>query len=148
MRFGRHIGVHPDANAYGDTDGVGHGEHNVQLAAGFDVEKSDSGADRLFQLRLGLADARENDCVGVEAGGECAAQLPHRHDVRARAQALQHAQHAQVPIRLDGVTDAMAAALQRVVQRVVLGPNQVDAVDVGGSPDALGNGSQQGGIEP
>ncbi len=42
----------------------------------------------------------------------------------------------------------MRHVVQGVVQRVVLRPDQVGAIDVGGRPDPLRDGAEQRGIKP
>jgi hypothetical protein len=146
-RLRRDVGVHADADVGRLLEAPRHREQGVELARGFDVDEPDARADRFLELGRGLADPRKHDAVGIESGGEHAAQLPHRDDVGARAELFQHAEHAEVAVRLDRVADAVADALQCVVQGVVLRANQVGAVDVGGGPDAIRDRLKQSWID-
>ena len=148
MRLGRDVGVHANADPRPLADALRRLDHGVELGGRFDVQKPHPGADRLVQLGGGLPHAGENDRIGVEPREQGPAQLAHRHDVRAGAELLQHAQHADVAVGLDRVADAVADVFEGVVQSVVLGADQIGAVDVGGGPDPLPDGAQQRRIKP
>ena len=147
MRLGRYVRVHPDADPGLLADALRRGDHRFQLGRRFDVEEADARADRVVQLGGRLPDAGEDDGVGVEPRQQRPPQLAHRHDVRARPQLLEDAQHPDVPVGLDRVADAVADVLEGVVEGVVLSADQVGAVDVGGGTDALPDGAQQRGVK-
>ena len=82
---------------------------------------SSSGSDSTLKQRMpacereihfarGLADARKQDLVGRNAGGQCAAQFAFRNHVGAGAELCQRAQHRLVGIRLHGVADQRVEA--------------------------------------
>jgi len=147
VRLGRHVRVDADAEARGLLEPPGDRDHRLQLGGGLDVQESHAGADRLFELRGGLPHAGEHDRVCFEAGRESASQLAHGHDVGARAECLEDLQDPDVAVRLHRIADAVRHVFQGVVQGVVLGADQVAAVDVGGGADPLRDGPQQRGIE-
>src|SRR5207245_511159 len=81
------------------------------------------------------------------ANSERAAQLAYRNDVGASAEGLEHLEHADIAVCLHGIADAVRHVLQGVVQRVVLRPHEIRAVDVGRRAHALRDAAQQRGVE-
>ena len=65
----------------------------------------DAGIERRLHLGRCFADPGEDDPLGRHAGGQRAAQLPLRDDVGARAEAGKKAEHGEIGIGLDGITD-------------------------------------------
>ncbi len=125
----------------------GDGGERRQLAGRFDVDEADTRANRLFDLRCGLAHAGKHDAVGIEPRDAGPAQLAHGHDVGAGAELLQDAEDAEIAVGFDGVADAMPDTVECVVERVVLRANQIGAVDVGRRPDAIRDCLEQSRIE-
>src|SRR6266571_2562383 len=80
---------------------------------------------------------REHDAVWIEPRDPRPAQLANRHDVGARTELPEDTEHAEVAVGFDGEADAVADAVECVVERVVLRANQVGTVDVGRRPDAI-----------
>ncbi len=148
MRVRADVRIDPNAHRCGLADLARHRDHRVELARRLDVEESHAHADCLRQLVRRLANPRVHERPGIEPGRQRPLQLPRGHDVRARAEALQHAQHAEVAVRLDRIADAVGDALQGVVQRMVLRADQVGAVDVDRRADALRDRAQQRRVEP
>ncbi len=144
----RYVGVDPNADPGRQLDIVRNGAERRQLAGRFDVDEADARANRLPDLRCGLAHAGEHDAVGIEPRESGAAQLADRYDIGAGAELLQDAEDAEVAVGFDGIADAMPDAMERVVERVVLRANQIGTVDVGWRPDAIRDRLQQSRIEP
>ena len=147
VRAGRDVRIDPDAYAAAQAGAPRRRDHGIELARGFDVEEPDTRADGLLELGRGFSHPGENDAIGRETGRVHPPQLTHGHDVGARAELLQHAQHGEIAIRLDRVADGVRNVLQRVVQCVELGADQVRAVDVRGRAHARRDRLEQRGIE-
>ena len=99
------VGIDPERNSGGAP-------RSVATAA----RRRSSGSDSTFNWwmpwesataisRRSLADPRENDALGRNAGGESAPQLALRDDVRAGPETGKNPQHGEVRIGLDGITD-------------------------------------------
>ncbi len=66
-----------------------------ELTLRFHIDASHTRADRALQFDCRLSDAAEDDVGSLEAGCECAVQLPARNDVHARAKRLEERQDAR-----------------------------------------------------
>ncbi len=106
------------------------------------------GRDRCSDLGQSLSDPRKDERPRFEPSGEHPMKLAGRHDVRRRAEPLQDPQDPQVAVGFDRVTDAVGDVPERVRERVVLGADQVRAIDVDRRPDAGDDRLKQCGIEP
>ena len=148
MTVDRDVRVDPNPNSSSRLDLVRHRNERRELARRLDIDEPDAGANRILDLDLGLADAREHDAVRIEPRDPRPAQLANRHDVGARTELPEDTEHAEVAVGFDGVADAVADAVQCVVERVVLRANQVGTVDVGRRPDAIRDCLEQSRIEP
>ncbi len=75
----------------------------IELRFGFDIDAENAGLERRAQFGLGLADAREQDLLRRDAGGQRALQFAARHHVGAGTELGQRPEHRLVGIRLHGV---------------------------------------------
>ena len=102
----------------------------VQLGVGFDVDLPDATAQRIGQLLVRLADAREDDAGGGNVRGQRALQLTARDHVGTRALARQHAQNGLVGVGLEGVTDRGWQVRERIGIGAVGAPQGCGRIDV------------------
>ena len=84
----------------------------LELAGGLRVDRVQAGRHRRFELAGGLADAREDDVVGREAGAARDGDLAAGVGVDARARPPQDLQQPARRIGLQRVVDAMRVAGQ------------------------------------
>ncbi len=141
MRLGIDIRIDADRNRRALAQTRGHGVDAAEFIRRLDVEAQDARLQRLLDLGLGLADAREHDLARIAACGEHAREFAARHDVEAGTRLGERAQHAQIAVRLHGVTDQRSASLQPAsvggkrlqdrVARIDIGRRAVTCGDLG-----------------
>ncbi len=116
MGIGGDIRIDPDADPHRAPEPRGDPAERGQLGGGLEVHMADPRLDRGGQLLVGLADAAEDDALGLESRGERAGQLPAGNDVGARAKVAKQPEHGQVRVGLHRVGDPVRHRRQRFVQ--------------------------------
>ena len=127
------IGIDPHGDGCGPAETGGDAREAPDLGCALDIDLEYAGRERGLHLRIGLADAGEHDPLRRDASGERAPQLPFRHDIGARAQARQQAQHRQVAVRLHRIADARRR--QHSLELAVGGFDGVGGIDIDGRAD-------------
>ena len=105
VRAGIDVGIDPNRDPRGAAGLGGEPRQQFELGFGFDVDAKKVRIKRRAQLGFGLADAREQDLLGRNPGGQRALQLAARNHVGAGAEFCQRAQHRLVGVGLQRVAD-------------------------------------------
>jgi len=139
VRMGAGIHVRIDAQRHRGDDAQLGGDQlqTFELVGGFDVEAMHAHFQRTAHVIAGLADAGEDDALGLSASGEHALQFAARDDVEARTEARQDVEHAEVGVGFHREADQMRHARQRVGIGPILRFDVRAGVDVGGGAEAL-----------
>ena len=115
VRAGIDVGVHSQRYRRALAEPARDLRDLLQLEFGFDVEAPDPGAQRPLDLRRGLANAGEHDPRRRAACRDNARELAAGDDIESAAGARQQAEHAQVGVGFDGVTDQRRPTRQRLL---------------------------------
>src|SRR5690606_29600002 len=114
----------------------------LKLVDRLDVEAVNAHFQRTAHVVTGLADAGEDDALGLAASGQHALQLTTRNDVKASTEARQDIQHAKVGVGFHRKADQMGHACQCVGVGPVLRFDMGAGIDVGGGAEALRESGQ------
>ena len=131
VRMGARVDVGVDAQGHPHRPARGRrgGGDPRDLGLALRVELADAPLDAQRDLRVALADAREDDPVRGEAGAQRGAELAAGHDVRPRAEAGEDLQQGVGAVGLERVADAMGHAAERAVVGAVRLLDRGAAVD-------------------
>ena len=84
-----------------------------------------------------FADTREDDFRRVATGSQDALQLPARDDIKARAQLCQQAEHTQVGVSFDGITDHDGMLLKGLRKSLIRRRDSALGIDIQGGVELL-----------
>ena len=117
----------------------------VQLLGAFHVDLRDVLGERQPQFALALADAREHDAVGRDAGRARAAQLALADDVGAGALGREQPQHGEPVVRLHRVVDVriQAGVRQRAGEHTIAPAHGGRRIDPDRRADVIGDGVER-----
>ena len=87
-----------------------------------------------------FANAREDDFRRVATGSQDPLQLATRDDIKARAQLGQQAEHSQVGIRFDGITDHDGMLLKGLTKSLIRRCDSALRIDIQGGVELLCEG--------
>ncbi len=107
MRFGIDIGIHAQRDPGHRSHLARHLVEQGQFLRGLDIEHEDIHLEGFSHLLPVLPDAREDDALGRNTGGERPKQLATRDDVRAAAHRSEQLQNGQVGVGLECKADQM-----------------------------------------
>ena len=140
MRARIDIGI--DAQGAGGALAVprGDGSQLVALFLALDVELADARFEPLQQFGMGLADAREDDVLGLHPCGQCAGQFAARHHVGAIAFIGEYLEHREVGIgfHCEGDMRVLERA-QRLAEHARMPFQRGTRIDIDRRPDLFGN---------
>jgi hypothetical protein len=112
----------------------------IELSGRLGVDRADVGADRVFKLRAGLADAGEDDIARRESGAERDVDLAAGVRIGAAAERAEQARDRQRRVCLQRVMDRMRIAVERRIDGAIRLADRPRAVDIRGSADTLDDG--------
>ena len=112
---------------------------NLELRLRFDVEAVDAGFQREIHFRRRLGDARKDDAVRRNAGGQRPAQFADGDHVDPGAEPRERLQDSLVGIRLHRVADHGVDAVERFGKDPVVAFEGCRRIDVEGRTDGLGD---------
>ncbi len=92
----------------------------MQLGHRLDIDLVNVRVERRVQFGAGLADARKDDALRRNPGGERAPHLAFGNHIGTGTETGEDAQHRQVRIGLDRIADQRPNRRQGIVQRAVL----------------------------
>ena len=99
-RVDRDLGIHPDRHRRTHRPVGGEPIDERELQIRFDVDKEDTGIERLRKLLLGLSHSTKDDVRARESGALCAKQLAPGDHLGPRAHLAQQPQNGTVRVGL------------------------------------------------
>jgi hypothetical protein len=143
VRLGVDVGVDPQRDARRAPRRDGHGGDAIELARGFGVDRADVLRHRELELVARLADTREHDVGGAEAGAERDANLAAGVGVGAAAELAQQAQQRQRGVGFQRVVNGVRVVGERAIDSRIRVANRLRAVDEHRRTDIVRDGSQR-----
>ena len=145
MRAGIDIRIDAQHDARGAVHGGGERRQHVELLGAFHVDLRDVLGQCEPQLAFALADAREHDPVGGDAGLARAAKLAFADDIGAGALGCEQPQHREPVVRLHRVMDVriQSGVGQRSGEHAVTPAHGGRRVDPDRRADVIGDGIQR-----
>jgi len=119
VRFGVHVGVHPQTDGRDPAEFARDTVDTFQLRFRFDVEAENFRVQGVTDFARGLAHAGKNDFAGGSPGSEHARELTAGHNVESAAQAREHIQYRQIGVGLDRIANQMRTRCKRGLKTAV-----------------------------
>ena len=145
VRAGIDVRIDAKHDARGAAHGGGEGRQHVQLLGAFHVDLRDILGQRQPQLAFALADAREHDPFGGDAGLARAAKLAFADDIGAGALGREQPQHREPVVRLHRVVDVriQPGIGQRSGEHAIAPAHGGRRIDPDRRADVIGDGVQR-----
>ena len=140
-----HIRIDTNGNRRDPFQQLGPGSQTLEFRFALNVETADAEFHRQVDLGDGLADTGKHSRTGRRARRDDTLQFPARDDVEARPEFAHELQHAQIRIRLDGITDLRAG--KGALQGCVLSGDDLAGIDISRRADGrrnIGQGDRPG----
>ena len=146
VRAGVDVRVHAQGYRCGDAHGRGQLGDPAQLLRGLDVELQDAGGQRHPDLVVGFGDAGIDDALRGYARFQRPGDLAARHRVRTQPFVGEQADHRQIAVGLDRVTEQRALARERVAKGGRQLTHRRGRVDVAGCSNGSRDVGQRHGL--
>ena len=117
---GINIGIDAERDRGGRAARPGDLVDGLEFGFGFNVDLEYARLEREGDFRRCLADPREDDPLGCDAGRQRPAQLTLRIDIGARPKPAQRMDHGEIGVGLDGVEDRRVERGEGVGERAVV----------------------------